>query len=294
MNKIRKPNLLDYCLLLILAAVWASSFLAIKIVVPETGPLWLATLRVVIAFLVLLPFALYKGFIWPSSRRQWILLTFIMLLNVVLPFFLISWAELTLDAGVTSLLMGVGPFMAIIGSHFATEDDKLSTAKFIGVVLGFSGVSLLVGLEIFQGLGDNLYAQGAVLIGSACYVTSGILVRKLSGFPADRLSTLVLGFASITLIFITLIFDGLPTQNFSTNSWLGLIYLGIFPTALGYILRYHLVQSIGVSAFSVGVNLVPVFGVLLAALFLGEVLSANLFYSLALIVLGLFVIRLKA
>lgn len=289
---IRKPTFIDYSLLVLLALIWASSFLAIKVVVPDTGPLWLATIRVVIGFLVLLPFTLMKGFIWPRNAREWKLISFIMFLNVVLPFFLISWAEQHIDAGVTALMMGAGPFMAIIGSHFTTHDDRLSVYKMAGVLLGFTGICILVGREAFSGLGDNLLGQGAALLGSASYVTSGLLVRKLTGFPPDRLSTLVLGISSISLLLISLSVVGLPAQAFSLHSWGWLFYLGVFPTALGYILRYHLVQKIGVSAFSTGVNIIPVFGVLLATLLLGEVLSANLFVSLALIVTGLFVIRM--
>jgi len=76
---IRKPTTGDLGLLLMLAMIWGSAFLAIKVVVPDTGPLWLATIRVVIAFIVLLPFALVKGLVWPKDARQWGLIGLIML-----------------------------------------------------------------------------------------------------------------------------------------------------------------------------------------------------------------------
>lgn len=288
---IRKPTPGDLALLLILAVIWASAFLAIKIAVPDTGPLWLATIRVVIAFLVLLPFAIMKGLVWPKDVRQWRLVSLIMLLNVVAPFFLISWAEQYIDAGVASLLMGVGPFLALIGSHFTTQDDRLSKPKIVGALLGFSGILMLVGWDALQGLGDNLLGQGAALLGSACYVTSSLLIRRLSGFPPVRLSALILGMASISLLSLCFLMPGLPEHVFSQKSWMALIYLGVFPTALGYILRYRLIQTIGVSTFSSSINLIPVFGVLLGAFFLGESLSASVFISLAMIVTGLFIIR---
>ncbi|MEE9447235.1 MAG: DMT family transporter [Arenicellales bacterium] len=290
-GKIRKPTHLDMSLLMLLAVVWASAFLAIKVVVGETGPLWLAAIRVVVAFLVLLPFALYKGFVWPGGGREWQLVFWVMLLNVVVPFFLISWAEQSISSGMAAMLMGFGPFMALVGSHFTTTDDKLSRQKAIGALMGFTGIIILVGWDVLRGLGDNLSGQGAALLGSACYVTSGLIVRRLTGFPALQLSALVLGLSSITLLILALIFEGPPLEPFSQKAWLGLLYLGVFPTALGYILRYYLVQAIGMSAFSTGLNLVPVFGVLLGAFFLGEQLSLNILVSLGLIVTGLFIIR---
>lgn len=291
-HAIRRPTALDLGLLLLLAIIWGSAFLAIKVVVEETGPLWLATLRVIIAFLVLLPLAMMKGMVWPTSGRQWNLISVIMLLNVVVPFFLISWAEQFINAGVASLLMGVGPFMALVGSHFTTRDDRMNTAKVLGALLGFCGILVLVGQEAIHGLGQNLLGQLAVILASACYVSSGLLIRKLTGFPPMRLSTLILGLSSFTLLALSLFFEGLPAQAFSLDSWLGLVYLGVFPTALGYILRYHLIQTVGMSAFSSSINLIPVFGVLLSALLLGEVLTAKVFLALLLVVTGLFIIRL--
>ena len=137
MAPIRKPTRLDLALLVMLAMIWGSAFLAIKVVVPDTGPLWLATIRVVIAFMVLLPIAWFKGLIWPASGRQWRLVCLITFFNVVAPFFLISWAEQYIDAGVASLLIGIGPFLALIGSHFTTRDDRLSRAKITGRDTGF-------------------------------------------------------------------------------------------------------------------------------------------------------------
>ena len=291
LDAIRRPNAMDLGLMLMLSIIWASAFLAIKVVVPETGPLWLATMRVVIAFLVLLPLAMYKGMVWPEDAHQWRMIFIIMSLNVVIPFFLISWAEQYIDAGIASLLMGVGPFMALVGSHFTTHDDRLTGTKVIGAICGFSGVLVLVGWDAVQGLGDNLLGQLATILASACYVSSSLMMRRLKAFPPVRLLALVLGMAALTLLTLSLLWAGLPAQNYSAGSWLGMVYLGVFPSALGYILRYHLIRTVGVSAFSGSINLIPVFGVLLSALLLGEALSLNVFLSLGLIVSGLFIIR---
>ena len=236
---IRRPTVIDLSLLLLLALVWASAFLVIKLVVDDTGPLWLATIRVVVAFIVLLPFAFSMGFVWPKTSKEWRLVLCIMVLSVTAPFFLISWAETKIDAGMASMLMGVGPFMALLSSHFTTEDDRLSKNKILGALLGFSGILILVGWDVARGLGDNLLGQGAAILGSASYVVSGLLIRKLGRFPPIQLSAFILGLASIILLTITLLLIGLPTMFYTQNTWLGLIYLGLFPTALGYILRYH-------------------------------------------------------
>ena len=68
---IRAATPADLTLLVLLAAVWGSAFMAIKIAVPETGPVWLVALRASIGFLALLPWALYRGWVWPADAREW-------------------------------------------------------------------------------------------------------------------------------------------------------------------------------------------------------------------------------
>ncbi len=297
MNKtattIAKPTPLDLVLLTLQALIFASAFLAIKVVVPETGPWWLAALRVSFAFLFLLPLVIFGKEQWqrPQNIRDWRLLSIVMAFNIVVPFFLISWAELTIDAGVAALLMGTAPFAALIGSHITTNDDRFTRPKLFGVLTGFLGILVLVGGDALRGLGQNIPAQAMVIIAAVCYTTSGLVVRRIHGFSPLQLSTWVLGLASISSIMVALLIDGIPDQFFSHTAWLGLLYLGLVPTGLGILLRYYLVNRIGVSRFAMGMNLIPVFGVAMGVIFLDEHLSSGLLIALTLIVLGQFIIQ---
>lgn len=288
---IRKPTAADIGLLLLLSLVWASAFLAIKVVVPETGPFWLAAIRVGIGFVVLLPWALSIRGALPRTFDEWRLIVLIVLLNVAAPFLLISWAELTIDAGITSLLMGSAPLMAVVAAHVSTRDDRISAPKLLAVALGFSGILLIVSGDTLGRLGDNLPGQAAVLLGAACYVISGALVRKVDRIQPLHLSVLVLFLATIVLAALALAIDGMPNRGVSTQAWVWLIYLGIFPTGLAYFLRYYLIRKIGLSTFSIGVNLIPVFGVGLGFIVLGEAISVQTVLALLLVVSGLFVAR---
>ncbi|MCY6380647.1 DMT family transporter [Hoeflea prorocentri] len=275
------------------ALIWASSFIAIKVAVPETGPYWLAASRVAIGFLVLLPYAVWKGIILPKTGRVWLLVLGMSMLNVVVPFLLISWAELSIDAGVTSLLMGTGPFFALLGSHIFTNDDKLTTGKLIGVACGFGGVLVIVGFDALAGLGrTNLLAQFACFLASLCYVIAGLILRKID-IPPGRLACLALGISTAILCVLAYLSDGLPDVQLSMQSTVALIYLGLIPTGLAYIMRFYLIRKIGYSAFAMGLNLIPVFGVLLGVVLLGETLSIRILLALLLIVCGLFIARIE-
>nr|WP_321456696.1 DMT family transporter [uncultured Cohaesibacter sp.] len=289
---IRKPTPLDLSLLLFLTLVWASSFISIKVAVPETGPVWLAAIRVCIGFLVLLPWTFYKGLVLPSSGKSWRNLIIISLLNVSVPFMLISWAELTITAGIASLLLGTGPLLSLIFSHLTTHDDKFNKFKVIGILLGFSGIILVVGHEALNTVGTGaVLSMIAVLGASVCYAISGAMIRQVKDIPPTRLATLILGFASCELIVLGLL-NGTPEIGaISGKAWINLAFLGLLPTGLATILRYRLIWAIGASYFSLGMNLIPVFGVILGAQVLSEHIAMTTWIALMLILAGLMVAR---
>jgi len=259
--------------------------------VPEVGPYWLAAIRVAVGFLVLLPYVLFRGVVMPATPGAWTLLIGMALLNVVFPFLLISWASLSLDAGIVSLLMGTGPFFALAGSHLLTTDDRLTPHKLIGVLLGFSGILVIVGFDAVTVLWtQSLVAQLACFLASLCYVTAGLIIRRID-IPPGRLACLALGISSVVLIVLALVVDGLPASHVSATAAAALFYLGLLPTGLAYLLRFYLIRKIGYSTFSMGLNLIPVFGILLGVWLLGEPLTLRVLLALALVVCGLFVAR---
>jgi len=292
-ESISKPTFGDYLAMGLTALVWASAFVAIKVVVPETGPLWLAAWRVLIGFIILIPYVMYRGFIFPTGLRIWQLIVIAGIFNAVIPFFLISWASETIDAGVTSLLMGTGPFLALIGSHFSTTDDRISAPKIIAVLFGFTGVVVIVGPNALAGIGGTTFtAQLAAIGGAFSYVIAGLLVRKID-VPPIRLAWLVLGVSSALLLILAILFEGEPNVALTPVVFWSLIYLGLIPTGLGQILRFVLIRRVGYAAFSLSLNLIPVIGVALGALLLGEVVTIRTAIALILVLAGLFISRME-
>lgn len=284
---IRKAGLADLSLLVAVALIWASAFIAIKIAVPSVGPLWLAAIRVTIGALVLAPYALWRGLVLPRTVGIWLLIAAMATLNVVIPFFLISWAGLTIDAGMMALLMGAGPFMSLIGSHLFTADDKVNTLKLIALTLGFFGVAVLVGGTALQQLGPAyLTAQLATLVASLCYASSGLIIRKID-MPPTRMAFIALVLGALILIPVALTVDGVPAVPPADALW-ALVYLGALPTGVAYVIRYQLIRAIGLSTFALSIYMIPVFGVILGVVILGEALQVKVVIALIFIIAGLF------
>ncbi|MEM1377006.1 MAG: DMT family transporter [Pseudomonadota bacterium] len=289
-TKIRQATPADLSLLVLISLIWASAFVAIKIAVPETGPLWLAAVRVTIGCLAVLPFALYAGIELPKTLAMWGLVVAMSLLNVVIPFFLLAWAQLTIDAGVASLLMGCGPILGVLAGHFFTDDDQINTWKLSAVICGLAGVAILVGGDaIIQLGGRHTLAQLAALAAATCYVMAGTLIRKIP-IGSVRLAFLALAIGSAVLLPVAFLVDGAPSTPTASAAG-ALIYLGLVPTGIAYVMRFNLINAIGYSTFALSVNMIPIFGVLLGALILAERPSPQTGIALMLVVTGLLLAR---
>jgi drug/metabolite transporter (DMT)-like permease len=297
---IRPATFTDILLLILLAAIYGSAFTAIKIAVPELGPFGLVLARVLIGFAVLLPYALARGWVWPSRRSSWALLAFLCAFNLIIPFFLVTWAQQHINASLMALLMGAGPLFGLLMSHVATRDDKLSGPKLAGVAIGFLGVAVVLGIDAFTGLSGGNFearlAQAAALVASACYAVSGVFVRRITDVPPHQLASLVLGFASLLLVLATPVLAPdivMIVSGLSRDALIAMLYLGAVTTGGAYILRYTLIRTVGMSYFGLSIYLVPVFGVGIAAFWLSEPVPLSLLAGLALILMGLGVARLK-
>ena len=157
--------------------------MAIKVGVETIPPLTLAAVRVILAAVILYGATLLRGERLAGGLRFW---TFCFLLGVIgngLPFTLIGWGEQRISSGLAAILMSVMPLATVVMAHFFTTGDRVTPAKFAGVVIGFGGIVVLVGPEALKGLGSDLWRQLAVGGGALCYAVAVILARNTPPAP---------------------------------------------------------------------------------------------------------------
>ena len=292
MKQITRAGGIDISLLILTALIWASAFAAIKFALEDMGPVWTAASRVSIGFLALLPFAFVTKSSFRISRQELGMTVIIALLITVIPFILISWGLQYIDSGITALLMGTTPFMAMILGHFFTQDESINRYKLMAVAVGMSGIMLIVGPDAINNLGSTSFVAQLAIIGAGfCYVSGGILIRKVDMKPIP-FTTLALGIGAFALLILAIALEGIPQQLPGSKATLALLWLGFFPTGLAYILRFYLVRKVGVSTFAIGMNTIPVFGIIFGAFLLNETVEVKTMIALGLVVSGLFIARL--
>lgn len=289
---IRRPGRGDFATLLLMSAMWGSSFMAIKVAIQDVPPITVAALRIVLAAAALLVYLRVMGHRLPSSPRIWWFFTLIGFFNCTLPFILIPWGEGAIDSGHAAILMASGPLMALFMGHFATRDDRFTLFKLIGVVIGFAGVVVVIGLGALGGEGDSIWRQLAVMAAAGCYGVAGTITRRVRGVAADVLTTGVVLSSAVTILPVSLFVDQPWTLTPSQATVWALLWLGLFPTAIAYVLRFRLIGLVGYTFVSFGGYLVPVFGVLWGVALLSEPVTAATLGGLGLILAGVFLSRL--
>ncbi len=281
---------IDFALTIILALIWASAFTAIEVALQTISPLAIAAIRLFIGALVLLPIAV-KLHGWPGVDLSTIgLLCVIAALNFMIPFTLIAWAQTYLTASTMALIMGTGPCFALILSHVITIDDRLSIKKAVACIAATGAVALVLLNDGDVSFASSRLAILAGLCASFCYVLAGALARRIDGLPILSMTAYVLAIAAVMTMPLAAMV-ALPTIVPPTSTVLAVLYLGLVPTGLAFVLRYGLIRRVGLSRFSLGMSLVPVFGVAIGAFVLKESITVTVIAGTVMILISMLLAR---
>jgi len=278
--------------LFILGGLWGSSYLFIKVAVAEVPPLTLVAGRLVLAAAILWVVLLAARQAMPRSRRLWATFAVMGLLNGAVPYSLIFWSEQVISSGLASLLQATMPLFTVLLGHFLMRDERLTAGRVAGVLLGFVGVGLLMLPDLRQGAHANLLGQLAMVASSVSYAGAALVARsRLRGQPALVSTTGQLTMGAVWTVPLSLLVDGPPRAVPSLpalGSWLGLTILG---TVIAYVIYFKLIERTSAAFVSTVTYIIPVFGLILGAVVLGESLSATLLVSLGLILAGVLLVR---
>lgn len=290
-----KTNLsLELLLLLALATLWGASYTFIKIGIETIPPVTLIAARTLIAGALLLAVLHWRGLSLPRDAATWRRFLFQACLNSVVPFTLIAWAEQTINAGIASILNATTPIFAFLMTALITRHEAITARKLVGIVAGMTGISLIIGMEAFGGLGEQLLPQLAVVLATACYAGAAIFGRGFKGLDSmmPAAGSLIAGAA--LLIPVSLVVDRPWTLAPSTESLLALLGLAVFSTALAFAIYFRLIQTLGsVGATAQAYLRVPI-GVAIGALFLGERLSDTAWIGLGCVIVGVAAMTIPA
>lgn len=282
----------DWTQLFLLSLIWGGSFFFIGVAVKGLPVLTIVALRVAIAALILWLLLTVTGRRMPASRAAWVSFTVMGLLNNVIPFSLIVFAQTQIASGLASILNATTPLFTVLVSAAFLPDEPPSLTKLGGMMLGLMGVAVMMGLDGLSQDGSALLPQMAVLSAAVSYALSGAYGRRFNDMGIDPITsaTGMLTASSVILIPVALVFGGLPGPDVALHIWAAVTALGVICTGFAYVLFFGILGRAGATNISLVTFLVPVSAILLGWLFLSERLGLAHAIGIAMIAGGLVLI----
>ncbi len=286
-------SLMNWLLLLALVLLWGTSFMFISISVETIDPLSVVFSRVLIGAILLTFMAYAKGLYLPFTRKAWLAFMVMGVIGNVLPFYLITWGQLSINSGIAGMIMAIMPLMTMLLAHYFVEGEDLNRYKIIGFALGLGGIILLLG-PVFEGGGQAVFGGIAVFFAAVSYAVNTILVRRFPKFnPIVGAAGVLIG-ASITMLPIWLIQAPPLTTQISNNSMLSVIWLGIGPTAIATLLLFAVIERAGPTFLATINYMIPVVAFFAGAYILSEPVELSSLFALAIILSGIAFTRFRA
>ncbi len=278
---------------ILVGAIWSSSFMWIKLAIREVSPSVLVAIRVSLGFLFGALVILIQRVRLPHGLKEWLPLILLGVTNFAAPFFLISWGEKSIDSSIASILDATVPLFTIFLAHYLLNDDRMTFQKVLGLMIGFSGVIVLVSKDIGASSGTVL-GQAAVVLASIFYAGSAVYIRKTTqDVPGIIRSTIPMLSASV-IMWATAFLTESPIKLPSLQlTWIALLFLGILGSGLAFLLAFYLIHEIGPTRSTMVTYIFPLGGIILGVAFLNEQITWQLLAGGILIVVSLAIVNWK-
>lgn len=277
----------EWLMIAALSLLWGSSFLLIKYALQGFQPFSIVLGRVMVASLALLVILRIRGKKLPRDKRIWLDFLVISLLNNVIPFSIIMWSETQISSGLTSVLNASAPLWTVILA-LTLRSEKVTWNRILGVMLGFAGVIMMIGISSLESLGLHILAQAGMLIATLSYALAGNYTQRVKQVDPIMISTGQVVCSSVIMLPVVALIDKPWQQPMPPAvSWGAVIALGFLGTAIAYLLYFRVLMSAGAGNALLVTYIIPVNAVLLGILLLGESFAPYQFAGMFLIFLGL-------
>ena len=274
---------------LILCGIWGSTWLFIKIGLRDLPPFTFAGLRFVLASAILGSLILIRRARWPRTRSEWYLIAVSGLLQFTLNYGLVFWGEQHISSGLAAVLQSTFPLFGLVIAHFYLPNERMTTLKVVGVLLGVFGVAVIFSDQLTIAGSMALLGSIALVLSAVVGSYSNVLVKAYGGKIDPQIlaaSQMVFGF--VPLLAAGFAIEGNPLRfNWTVSALLALMYLVIVGSVIAFALYYWLLRNMDVTNTMLIALVTPVVAVILGMLVLHEELNWRLVAGTACIILGL-------
>jgi drug/metabolite transporter (DMT)-like permease len=271
----------------LLCVIWGSTWMAIKIGLSQAPPLYAASIRFVIAVLILTLIVRLRKLKYPKGFRNFLALGYPGIFMYCGSYAFVYFAERHISSAMTAVLFGAFPFFVALLSHSQLKAETIRGKAWIGLAFGFLGVAL-ISYDSLQTSGQ-LFEGTLLTIAGALAAAYGLIVHKkkfgdVNIYVAANVQMLVGG---VLLVLGALLFEDWRDFKVSPESVGSILYLAVFGTVVAFLGYYWLLTHTKAVTVSLIAFITPVVAILIGVLFFGESLSAMIFLGAAMILSGI-------
>lgn len=284
---IDRSNRTDWLLFLALGFMWGSSYLFIKLAVDDFGTFTLVALRLIVGMLFLWAALRITRTPIPRERRVYGHLVVMAVINIVIPFGLITWAELSVHSSLAAILTSPVPLFAIVLSAIFLRDEPMRVNGLAGLVVGFLGVVIITSRGLDGTIDSPLVGQLALLGATFSYAAGAVYSRRnVRGLPAIIPAVFQVTFAAVITSVLAVLLERPFESRPDLQAVFAILWLGILGSGLAYLVVFRLFQRWGATRTTLVAYLLPIVGIVLGFLVLQEPVDARLIVGTGLVIAG--------
>ena len=287
---VARSTLVEHALLGLLAALWGSSYLLVKLALATIPPITLIAARVTIAAAFLIVVVAYVGARWPRNWRTWRMLFVQALCNSIASWTLLAWGQQFVETSLAGVLNSTSPLFVLTLTFLVTRHEPVTSRKIAGALLGLAGVGLILGAGAWRGLGEQTVGQVAILASAALYGCAALYGRRFSSIAPTVTAAGTMIWATVCLVPLCLVMERPWTLHPSAKSIAAAAALGLVCTGIALLVYFRLVKTIGPLGVASQSYLRAGVSVLVGVLVLGERMAPTAALGLLAIVLGVLMI----
>ena len=286
-------NRIDWLFFLGLGFMWGSSYLFIKLAVNDFGTFTLVALRLLVGAALLWTVIRLAHQPLPRQRRIYGHLLVMAIINITIPFLLITWAEQSVESSLAAILTSPVPLFAIVLSSLFLHDEPMRVNGVVGLVVGFVGVVIITSGGL-TGSGSSIPGELALLGAAFSYACGAVYSRRnVRGLAPMIPAVFQVSFAAIITGVLALTFEHPWTARPDAQGIFSILWLGILGSGLAYLFVFRLFAAWGATRTTMVAYVIPPVGIVLGFLVLAEPVDARIIFGTALVIAGIGLVNSK-
>jgi drug/metabolite transporter (DMT)-like permease len=282
------PTRNDWLLLLLLGLMWGTSYAFIKLGVETLPTFTLIATRLLIGFVLLVIVVAVAREPLPRNPRVYANLLVMAIINIVIPFTLITSAERSVDSAIAAIINGAVPLVVILLAAFAFHDEPITLNRLAGLLVGYAGVIVIVYPGLAASTGSQVSGELALVGSTISYGIGAVFARaKMRGLRPMIPAVFQVGFALVIITILAFVNERPLEVAWTPNALLAVTWLGIFGSGFAYLANFRLLGRIGATRTSILAYFLPIVGIVTGALMFGETIDSYVVVGTVMVIAGI-------